>query len=174
MQHTAETLHQTIQSSEVSAPHAIQFVISFLFAELQKLPIFGDTQKETQLRALNIDHAVISQAKEANGGHITFLPSEPDIYFNYRAATLARLIVLFTALQPQSGEVFFCDVVDDQARPVKRADLSYTTARDLAAQIASVAPENITASVQICDLQVNGSITLPAEQSHYRIKVTYK
>lgn len=173
MQHTAEILNLAITSPEACEPTPTQLVIAFLSKELQKLPIFDDTQKETQLRALHVDNAIISRTKEANNGHITFLPSEPEIYFNYQAATLARLIALFTALQPRPGEVFFCDVVDDQARPVKRADFSFTTARALATEIAKIAPGKINASVQICDLQVNGSITEPAEQSHYRIKVSY-
>lgn len=173
MQHTAETLNPVIQP-EFKRSSTTKLVVAFLTAELQKEPLLSDCQKESQLRALHIDPTLIVQARESNGGHITFLPSEPGIYFNYYPATLARLIVLFENLQPGSNSVFFCDVIDDQARPVKRSDISYSVASTLAVRISKILPEHITASVHICDLQVNGSITLPAEQSYYRIKVTCK
>jgi hypothetical protein len=108
-------------------------------------------------------------------------------------ATLARLIVLFDTLPLEAGGFFYCDVIDDLGIFVQRADIALNIASEIAKLLSAIDPKTCLASVQIADLVIPSKVeiagldvsdevkrellqqvSIPQNQSHYRIKVTIR
>ena len=133
-----------------------------------------------QNRLLQNGNGAIHECPETQ--HIDVLP-----------ATLARLIVLFDTLPLEAGTFFYCDVVDDLGIFVQRADIALSIASEVARLLSAIDPMTCTASVHIADLVVPSKaevyelnvsdevkrellqqVSIPQDQSHYRIKVTIR
>lgn len=161
------------QEPQPSLPTPISTACEKLRHLLTQQTKLSPERKAAVIAHLN-DAMFQKQEKKRAAATMTEVPFVPTrFHFNIIPASLEWLLLSLEKFQRTEVPTdFFCEVIDDEGFPVKQGEIAYPSAIKLIQIINENCSEFCKATLTVADIQLNGHITIPQVQSHYRLKIT--